>query len=133
MRQINRYTAISPAVHLTLDDERDDPSPSPTAGSSHRGTPPPPPPPPAAPAPPRSPPRWHQNIPELADAIAAVDDGEGNNNDDDDENEYTLLDYMRFLAPRQRAVEVALEKMVAAEARRVSRRVEEWARAVEIW
>lgn len=136
MRQINRYTATSPAVHLKLspsNHDHDRPSPSHSPEGSSLGTLPPPPPPAPKPAqPPTEPPQWHQSIPELADALPAADDDDENDGDED-ENEYTLLDYMRFLAPRQHAVEVALEKMVAGEARRVTRRVEEWARAVEIW
>lgn len=41
-----------------------------------------------------------------------------------------MMDYMRFFAPRQPAVKVALEKQVAADARELKQRVAEWALSV---
>lgn len=124
MRQINRYTATSPAIRPSIGHTY-----SPTGGSDDgAGNLPPgtlstPPPPPA-----QQSLQWYQNIPELADALAAAEDGA--EDEDTSENEYTLMDYMRFFAPRQRAVQVAFEKQRVADAVRLKRRVADWASSV---
>lgn len=140
MRQINRYTATSPAIRPSISHSYGPAGGSDAADNLPPGTlstplPPPPPGPshttPSSSGPTQNSWQWYQNIPELADALPAAD--AGSDDDDTSENEYTLMDYMRFFAPGQRAVHVAFEKQLVADALRLKRRVAEWASSVAMY